>query len=297
MAMEDDEAYKNATPEQKLNNWFVRVPFFDEPVRIPIPFEFGLLAKAIPEAIYNSVAGDDDVSDIGKALVQMGINSIPGGSSKAIPQFLVPVVEGVFGKDLFTGADVESPRMQALDPAQRYKDTTTELAKTLGSMGIPGVSPVKVDQFIRGVGAQTLLSAVSLADAFFASSAAKEAEKKTSQTAFIGSAFQPNDAGGIINRTYELMQDGERAVNTYKKLNDDGKTAEADAYLSANLQRVSIGETYPDFKNNMKQIADDVAQVKASDLVPSEKRKRLDQLRKDQIDIAKQYREIIRKAA
>ena len=297
MAMEDDEAYKNATPEQKLNNWFVRVPFFDEPLKIPIPFEFGLLAKAIPEAIYNSVAGDDDVSDIGKALVQMGINSIPGGSSKAIPQFLVPVVEGVTGKDLFTGADVESPRMQALDPAQRYKDTTTELAKTLGSMGIPGVSPVKVDQFIRGVGAQTLLSAVSLADAFFASSAAKEAEKKTSQTAFIGSAFQPNDAGGIINRTYELMQDGERAVNTYKKLNDDGKTAEADAYLNANLQRISIGETYPDFKNNMKQIADDVAQVKASDMAPSEKRRRLDQLRKDQIDIAKQYREIIRKAA
>jgi hypothetical protein len=297
MAMEDDEAYKNATPEQKLNNWFVRVPFFDEPLKIPIPFEFGLLAKAIPEAIYNSVAGDDDVSDIGKALVQMGINSIPGGSSKAIPQFLVPVVEGVTGKDLFTGADVESSRMQSLDPAQRYKDTTTELAKTLGSMGIPGVSPVKVDQFIRGVGAQTLLSAVSLADAFFASSAAKEAEKKTSQTAFIGSAFQPNDAGGIINRTYELMQDGERAVNTYKKLNDDGKTAEADAYLNANLQRISIGETYPEFKNNMKQIADDVAQVKASDLVPSEKRKRLDQLRKDQIDIAKQYREIIRKAA
>ena len=297
MAMEDDEAYKNATPEQKLNNWFVRVPFFDEPLKIPIPFEFGLLAKAIPEAIYNSVAGDGDVAPIAQALVQLGINSIPGGSSKAVPQFLVPVVEGVFSKDLFTGADVESRRMQALDPAQRYKDTTTELAKTLGSMGIPGVSPVKVDQFIRGVGAQTLLSAVSLADAFFASSAAKEAEKKTSQTAFIGGAFQPNDAGGIINRTYELMQDGERAVNTYKKLNDDGKTAEADAYLSANLQRVSIGETYPDFKNNMKQIADDVAQVKASDLVPSEKRKRLDQLRKDQIDIAKQYREIIRKAA
>jgi len=297
MAMEDDEAYKNATPEQKLNNWFVRVPGFDEPLKIPIPFEFGLLAKAVPEAIYNSVAGDGDVAPIAQALVQLGINAIPGGSSKGIPQFLVPVVESITGKDLFTGADVESARMQSLDPAQRYKDTTTELAKVLGSMGIPGVSPVKVDQFIKGVGAQTLLSAVSLADAFIASPKVQQAEKKASQVAFFSSAFQPNDAGGIINRTYELMQDGERAVNTYNKLYADGNPAEAEAYLNANMQRVSIGTSYGDFKKDMKQSTDAITEVKASDLSPREKRNRIDQLRKEQIDTAKLYRDIIRKAA
>jgi len=297
MAMEDDEAYKNATAQQKLNNWFVRVPGFDEPLKIPIPFEFGLLAKAIPEAIYNSVAGDGDVAPIAQALVQLGINSIPGGSSKGIPQFLVPVVEGITGKDLFTGADVESARMQSLDPAQRYKDTTTELAKVLGSMGIPGVSPVKVDQFIKGVGAQTLLSAVSLADAFIASPKVQQAEKKASQVAFFSSAFQPNDAGGIINRTYELMQDGERAVNTYNKLYADGNPAEAEAYLNTNMQRVLVGTSYGDFKKDMKQSTDAITEVKASDLSPSEKRKRIDQLRKEQIDTAKLYRDIIRKAA
>jgi len=297
MAMEDDEAYKNATPEQKLNNWFVRVPGFDEPLRIPIPFEFGLLAKAIPEAIYNSVAGDGDVAPIAQALVQLGINSIPGGSGKGIPQFLVPVVESITGKDLFTGADVESARMQSLDPAQRYKDTTTELAKVLGSMGIPGVSPVKVDQFIKGVGAQTLLSAVSLADAFIASPKVQQAEKKASQVAFFSSAFQPNDAGGIINRTYELMQDGEQAVNTYNKMYADGNPTEAEAYLNANMQRVLIGTSYGDFKKDMKQSTDAITEVKASDLSPREKRNRIDQLRKEQIDTARLYRDIIRKAA
>ena len=58
--MEDDEAYKNATPEQRLANWFVRVPGLDEPVRIPIPFEYGLLFKAIPEAVVNVAFGTDE---------------------------------------------------------------------------------------------------------------------------------------------------------------------------------------------------------------------------------------------
>ena len=164
-------------------------------------------------------------------------------------------------------------------------------------MGIPGVSPVKVDQFVKGVGAQTLLSAVSLADAFIASPKVQQAEKKASQVAFFSSAFQPNDAGGIINRTYELMQDGERAVNTYNKLYADGNPAEAEAYLNANMQRVLVGTSYGDFKKDMKQSTDAITEVKASDLSPREKRNRIDQLRKEQIDTAKLYRDIIRKAA
>jgi hypothetical protein len=296
MAMEDDEAYANATPEQKLNNWFVRVPFMDEPLKIPIPFEVGLLAKAIPEAIYTTLAGKEDFEPIAKALVGMGVNSIPGGSSNGIPQALLPFVEAYTGKDLFTGADVESAKMKALDPSERYKENTTEIAKLLGSAGIPGVSPVKIDQFIKGVGSQSLLAAVSLGDAFIGQSEVSKPEKKASQLPFIGGAFQPTDAGNIINRTYEILQDGERAVNTYKKLLDEGELEKADAYLEANLQRVEYGGYYNAFKNAMKSITDEMNVVRKSDDTPTEKRERLDQLRKDQIEIAKDYRELIRQA-
>jgi hypothetical protein len=49
--MQDDEAYKNANPDQKYGNWFIRVPGLDEPIKLPVPFEIGYIFKALPEAV------------------------------------------------------------------------------------------------------------------------------------------------------------------------------------------------------------------------------------------------------
>jgi hypothetical protein len=47
--MQDDEAYKNANPDQKYGNWFIRVPGLDEPIKLPVPFEIGYIFKALPK--------------------------------------------------------------------------------------------------------------------------------------------------------------------------------------------------------------------------------------------------------
>jgi hypothetical protein len=52
LMMQDDESYENANPEERYGNWFVRIPGLEEPLRIPIPFELGLIGKALPEGIY-----------------------------------------------------------------------------------------------------------------------------------------------------------------------------------------------------------------------------------------------------
>jgi len=45
-AMEDDEYYKNAKPRDKMSFWFVPLPGVKEPIKIPIPFEFGFFFSA-----------------------------------------------------------------------------------------------------------------------------------------------------------------------------------------------------------------------------------------------------------
>jgi hypothetical protein len=45
--MQDDETYENANADERYGNWFVPTPFGT--MRIPIPFELGLVAKAAPE--------------------------------------------------------------------------------------------------------------------------------------------------------------------------------------------------------------------------------------------------------
>lgn len=290
-AMEDDDAYKNATPQQKYNNFFVRVPFFDEPLKIPIAFEYGLMFKAIPEAIFNTAFGKEEFAPVAKTIVQMAWNSVPG----LTPQAAKPFIEAVTGKDLFTSADIESAKELKLDPNQRYREDTTALGQMLGSIGIPGMSPVKVDHFIKSVGSQSLLSVVSLADVFLAGPKPPSAEMKTSKIPLIGGAFQPTDAGAIINRTYELMQEAEQAKNTYTKLITDGKDKEADAYLNANIARIGMGDSVAGFRNTMGEITKYEASVKTDkNMAPSEKRKVLDSARLLKIQVAKEYRDAFR---
>jgi hypothetical protein len=242
--------------------------------------------------------GKEDTAPIVKAITGMAVNSIPGASNYFVPQALKPIVEGVTGKDMFTGADVETSKMQKLDPSERYKENTTELAKFLGGMGIPGVSPVKIDQFIKGVGSQTLLSAISLTDVLFNADKPPSAEMKTSQLPFVGGAFQPTDAGGIINRVYDRMEEIDQKTNTFKKLQDDGREAEADAYLREHGKLLDLEREPRAFRKEMSDIKEAEDEIKTDrSMSPYEKRNKLDELRQYKIKTATEYRDLLRSAA
>jgi hypothetical protein len=49
--MRNTEAYKNADEYDKLNYWFIPLPFFKDPIRVPIPFEVGGIFKMLPEML------------------------------------------------------------------------------------------------------------------------------------------------------------------------------------------------------------------------------------------------------
>jgi hypothetical protein len=303
--MEDDEAYKNATPEQRLANWFVRVPGLDEPVKIPIPFEYGFLFKAIPEAIVNTAFGTDEGKPIAKGLAALGWQSVPN----LIPQVGKPIVELVTGVDFFTGASVETSRMQRLDPVERFKDDTTELAKLL-SMGsravtaasndtIPTISPVKVDQFVRGVGTQLAVAVMSAANPILRDpNTPPSPEMKASKLPIVGSLMQPNDGNRVIDYVYEQMGKAEQARNTYNKLMEEGRDAEAERYINREAGRIALSDSVADFRKEMKDIRDAEEAIKRdSDMTSEQKRNELTELRKLKLQIAADYRDIIRQSS
>jgi hypothetical protein len=294
--MQDDEAYQNASPEARLANWFLRIPGVDEPVKIPIPFEYGLLFKAIPETLFAAAGQDSDMGPVMKALGKMALNSIPGGSSYMLPQAAKPLVELVTGVDMFTGNEIETPAMKKLDPAERYREDTSELAKMLGSFG--GMSPVRIDQFIKSVGSQTALSLVSLTNPLLAGDNPPSASMKTSKLPLIGAAFQATDSGGVINRVYEQMEEAVQAKNTYTKLLEEGREEKAERYLNENLNRIMMADSAASFRNEMNQLTSYEKAIRADrNMSPEEKRTELDEVRRLKIETAKQYRAALRDAA
>ena len=231
MSMEDDEAYKRAKPEERLGNWFVYTPFADEPLKIPIPFEFGYLFKALPEAVYNLAAKDERNADITK-----GMGKLIGMSNPfALPAAIKPLTEVVLGRSFF-GGDIESMReQQTMLPTERYRASTTELSKLIGSLtGDAGLTPIKIDHLIRGHTGGLGMALISLANPILNTELGKDVAEptlKASKTPFIGGLFQPVEGRGTLDAAYERMLEIQQATGTFKRLLESGKRAEAKEFL------------------------------------------------------------------
>ncbi len=288
--MQDDETYKNATPEQKYGNWFVHVPGVDEAVRVPIPFEVGYIFKALPEAVINIAANEHGGEEAVKAFKDILLKLIPGGSSYGIPQIMKPLVEVSLGKSFYTGRDLESAHEQMLVAGKRSRDNTTEFAKTVGEMF--NVSPIKIDTLIQGYLSGTGLALVDALS--FAIPTPKNPERaalRASEYRIVGGLFQPKDAGGIINATYERMQGAEQVKNTFDDLNKKGRTKEAEQFLKDNLEEFAEASLATNFKQTMSKLTQAEGAIRASNMSADEQRRELDLIRQAKIKIATAFRE------
>ena len=108
--MQDDDAYKNASLRDRLQNWFIRIPGVDEPIKVPIPFEVGLIFKALPEAVLLMNKEDEDATKVLAAMGGLVAMSSPVGVSTVVPQAVKPIVEGVMNKSFYNGAVTRSQR-------------------------------------------------------------------------------------------------------------------------------------------------------------------------------------------
>ena len=287
-AMQDDEGYKNATPEQKYGNWFVYVPGVKEAVRVPIPFELGYVFKAIPEAIVNMVMNKDGAEEAQKAFKQIALQIIPGGTSWAIPQAVKPLIEVGLGKSFYTGQDLETAKEQRLDPGMRYRDNTSEAAKFVGQM--LNISPIKMEALINGYTGSMGLALLQALNFAMPATGPEAAFKRLSEQPVIGPLFQPTDAGGIINATYDRVEEINRAKASYEKLLAENQPAQAQAYLKEHITELSLASVAGSFSKQMGELTKYEAEIKASSRTPEKKREELDRIRQLKIKFATSVR-------
>lgn len=285
--MQDDEAYKNATEQERALNWFVRFPGLDEPVRVPIPFELGYAFKAIPEMLINAAAEDKEAGDVVAGIGKLLYNSIPLG----IPQALKPGIEVVTNYSFYSGRDIVSAREQALEPEAQVRQNTTALAQMLG--GAAGVSPIQIDYLIRGYFGGLGALVAQMPNIVFRPGAPDEqverAERKLSELPVVGSLFQPTDGRGLIDEAYKTSQDFDRKARTYKALVEQGRRAEAQAFAQRYIGEIAAASEAGRFRQQMGEFAKYRRFIQASpSLSAQEKREQLDALRKIEIAYAQQ---------
>jgi hypothetical protein len=291
MLMQDDEAYKNATPEQKYGNFFVRIPGLDEPLRIPVPFEIGYIFKGIPEALVNSMANERGAEEAYKAFKSIAIQTIPGGTSLLMPALAKPIIENVANYSFFTERPLESRAEQQMLPEYRFRDNTSEVAKQIGML--TGTSPLKIENLVRGyTGTMGLALAQSLNFAMPSppKGTPEQATKRLSDTPVIGSMFQPNDAAGIVSATYDRMQEVQQIDKTFKDMVKDGRMSEAREFLQKNSKEIAAGAVAGNIQEQLSTITKAMNAIKASNLTPDKKREELDKLQQLRIKLAESAR-------
>lgn len=287
--MQDDETYKNATPEQKYGNWFIHVPGFDEAVKLPIPFEIGYIFKALPEALVNMMAKEEGGEEALKALKQIVLQTVPGGSSYGIPQAIKPLIEVGLGKSFYTGRDLESAYEQSMVPGKRTRENTTDFARTVGDMF--NVSPIKIDALIQGYTSSTGLALVqALSFAIPTPPSPDKAALRASEMPLVGGLFQPKDAGGIINAAYERMNEAKQVKTTFDGLMEKGRTDEAREFLQENLDKFANSALATNFTSTMQKLSQAERAIRASNASPETKRAQLDQIKQTKIKIAEAAR-------
>jgi hypothetical protein len=220
----DDEKYKELPNWQKDLFWIIRVPA-NVPsgeilLRIPKPFELGVIFGTVPERILDYInTKDPQAFDKLRDTILEGAYLNP---KQWIPTALVPILENMTNYSIFKDKKLETMGMERLLPEKRYTAFTSETAKSLGK--ILGYSPIKIENLVSGyTGAGGQLS-LDFLD--FLVTGGKRKLPITSENMPVVRGFMAREPVGSlsesVNKFYENYERITQAYNTMQETNKKG---------------------------------------------------------------------------
>jgi hypothetical protein len=177
---------------------------------------------------------------------------------------------------------------------ERYRDSSTELAKTIGSVtGKVGLSPITIDYLIRGYTGGLGIALVQLANPILAPGDKAEIAQPTtkiSKQPFIGGLFQPVEGRGTLDEAYDRMKEIQQVKGTYNDMVEKGKRAEAMAFAQEYSDRLSAASVSGSVQKRLGELAKMERQIKGNpNLTTEQKDMRLEQLDKMKTAMARQF--------
>ena len=153
--MHDDEEYKLIREETKADNWLIPMSK-SRWLKIPIPFEIGVLFKVFPEQMMKLIMEKEtNISDVSLQMKRQLRNSLSVGP----PQLIAPFVDAIRNNDAYRGDFIVDPITdQIIEPSEQYNRYTSNVARGLAKMTntIPLVnqldfltSPQKLEYMMR----------------------------------------------------------------------------------------------------------------------------------------------------
>jgi len=278
----DDEEYIRQEQEVRDNNWLLP----SVGVRVPIPFEVGVLFKVIPERILEYTFGNDTGKDLSEA---MGRALQSTFAFNPIPQTFLPLEEARTNYSFFTGRPIVGQGMEGVAPEYQVGPSTTKIAQSIGNT--IGVSPMKVDHVIQGYTGTMGMYLVDAIDSILSSNdASPKADKRFEQMPVIKRFAVDKAAKGTVSAYYDLKNSVDEVVRTVNLLERTGKIEDIETYITKNAAMFAAQDYVKAVESDMKALREALVQVRSSDMSGAEKRDAISELTEAQNQLTSQIK-------
>ncbi len=212
-------AYEDIPEYEKENN-FILIP--DNPTQdengkwnvIKVPIQPGLSNLVQPIRHFLERASDIDsksllqiashlTGSVSPIQVPVDLETGSNTANQLIPQALKPTVEAMANQNFFTGAPIVPRRLEGLEPELQVKDNTSGTSMLIGKR--LGVSPLQVEQFIKGTFGSVGLQVLNASDNALAKTGKISPEDIGGQKVFeaVFARFGKAQGGAIENAQWE----------------------------------------------------------------------------------------------
>ena len=301
MLVSDDDQYKEASDYIRDNNWLIPNPFGPNPIKIPIPFEIGLLFKTFPEKALDATFKDSTARDFTQT-VGRGIGATLEANPLGMFQITAPIVEVAVNKNFYTGRQVVLYYIdQGLVAGLQDNVTTTQFAQWLGQS--TGMSPLKIDHVLNGYAGSLgmlfldttdwVLRTPTITGDFSESMPTMSLAEHPASRRF----FAREEGTGLAEDFYEMNRYVQQAVQTLGKLEDDGRIEEYQKFMYGREHLFELQKDFNKIKNELGEFREYRQAILRSDIHPDIKQQQIRELEAAQnefLSIVPELKELVR---
>ena len=282
--VQGDPDYEKQEEETKDNYWILP----SAGVKIPIPFEVGVLFKVLPERLISYSMGNSTGKDLMDSAARNMANTF---AFNPIPQAVKPIVEDVTNFNFFTMRPIVGQGMEGLEAKYQTGPNTSITAQKLGDYF--NHSPLKIDNMIRGYLGTVGTYATDLLDTVLSGEEdAPKADKRLEQMAVFKRFMVDKEARGNITAFYALKHEVDMAVKTQNYLKESGAPGEFEKYVIENQAILANKDYVNTLDQTMKQYRDARKMINGLQMSGAEKLELLTELGRAENNLTENVKEL-----
>lgn len=250
---DDDEEYNEADLRTRDSSWFIGG------MKFSAPGELGAIFKVIPERMveYYKRKGTPEEQEAMEAVRTAFAFMFEqyGGRVMPIPQAAKPLLEAWSNYSFLTGRELIGIHHKGLDANLQRREGTSEFAIAISEfakdmVGVDKVSPIIVDNFLRGYFGSTAALTVMVTDGLLNPT---RIDRPLHRYALLSNYMIDPVGTRRISEFYDARDNIGKANATLNELIKQGKLAEAEAYVDKHEQELMLNTTINSTLEHLEQ--------------------------------------------